>query len=175
MAAPRDFGEQPAGHPLALLRHLLVEGALELVAAGLQSARLQIVVDLAGHLVQTQLHHRHERRGRDEEIEEPRPADLQLGLSQLLEALPEMDQHQIGLVAQKIDQGARPLRAPLHRGEQTGRLLGDGAPSRGVERPHAVPPDREQLVEYTPSLERLRHLGIVHRAFSRRRRAGGLR
>jgi len=86
----RHVEEQPPYHALALLGHLGVVGAVELRRAARQPARRELLVDLAGHLVQAQLDHRQVRRGRLEVIGETGRGDPELGGGKRLEIAAEV-------------------------------------------------------------------------------------
>jgi hypothetical protein len=147
VAALRHLEEQPPHHALALLGHLGVVGAVELRRAARKPARREVLVDLAGHLVQAQLDHRQVRRGRLEVIGETGRGDPELGGGKRLEIAAEVDEHQVGLVTEERHARGRPRRPGLEIGEHGGGLVGQRPSFGRAQRLPRRPADAEHLVQ----------------------------
>ena len=105
-----------APHALPLLLELGVERRLELVAAGLEPALAEALVDLRRHLVHRELDHRDEGRRGLQERREAQAGDRELGRLQLVEAAAQVDQHQVALVAEERHRHARSFGPAAHGG-----------------------------------------------------------
>src|SRR5205814_4434521 len=126
-----DPWEQPRAHGFTLPFHQLFGGALPLGGMLLNPLLCQRAVELDAGVVESQLDDGNVRAGRLREIAKLQLIELQLSSVELIEAVAEMQQQQIGLVSeQRVE---RALALLLRGSEGRGKFLGDFLSLAGVQ------------------------------------------
>ena len=164
MPPRRDPGEKAALDALPLLLHLQVEGLLEILRAGREPLLAEAAVYLGGHLVHSELDDGDVRRAGFEVRRESKARHLELGRLQILEAPPEVDEHQVALVAQQGHGRGCAFGGARGGGEHLGGLVGGLGPGGRRQGPPLVPAQAEHLVEDAPPFEGLGDTRVVHLA-----------
>ena len=160
MAAVGQLEEQAARDPMGLGRHLLGEGGVERLGAGLEAAPRQLAVELGGHLVHPELDDRDVGERRLEILGQRRRRHQQLRLRERLEVAPGVDQEQVALVAEQLDERRLALvGGELERARRLGREAHAGRRRQGAKR---RPAQAEALVQQAPAVERGRDDGTGH-------------
>ena len=80
-------------------------------------------VDLLSRFVQSEFDHRQIRGRRFQKVEQSEFPQPQFDLVELIEAVAEMDEHQVAFMAQKRKQSAPACAPGFHLGEDTGSLI----------------------------------------------------
>ena len=145
-----DFRIQPRRHGFALPGQNRGHFPVPLLAVRLDALRGQARPFLDRGIVEAEFHHGKIRGGGLQIIPQAERGQPQLHLVELLEAGPEMHQHQIALVAEQRENRA----AGFFDFRQHGRGLGDQFGLRLLaERPPGGPADAQHLVQHARAFD----------------------
>src|SRR6185503_7956115 len=94
-----------------------------------------------------------------EKIVQRSAGEVELRLGKLLESASEADEHQIGFVAEHLDEGGR---SGIRYDQRTDGLLRHPLAIGGRQPADAIPPHPVHQVQNAPAFERFRNERVVH-------------